>query len=412
MGRARWWKSFVALLGVTGVAAGLVVAGATPAGAATGSTFVPLAAKRILDTRSTGPAIGANATRALQVAGLAGIPTDSTQVSAVVANVTVTGPTAPSFLTVYPAGTTRPTPSNIDFTAGETVANLVITALSSTGTIDIYNHVGTVNVIVDVTGYYTEPLQGTSSYDPLTPTRILDTRAPIGEPTVKPIGAAQSLRLQVEGVAGVPENGVSAVVLNVTALNSTLGGDLIIYPDNGSPPPATSNVNFAPKQTVANLVVVPMPTNTTSVRIFNAAGSTDVLADVVGYYTTGAGAEFNLLDNGLLDTRTAGAGGVDRPLVGGTALAQQVTGLAGVPADGSVTAVVLHVTVTNPTAAGFLIIYPDGTTRPTTSNLNAPAKGLVSNTTIVPVGADGKVDFFYQAGTTDLVVTVQGYFSA
>lgn len=407
MGRARWWNSVVSLLGVVGVATGLVIAGAAPAQAATGSTYVPLTATRILDTRTSGPALGAGATRTITVTGLAGIPANAAQVTAIVANVTVTGPTSASFLTVYPGGTPRPGPSNLDFAAGETVANMVISQVSSTGTISIYNHVGTVQVVVDVTGYYTPAVtQGTSTFNPVTPTRILDTRNAIGVPTRTPIPQQGTLRVQVEGLAGIPENGVSAVVLNVTAVNSTTGGNLTIYPDDGSPRPATSNLNFGPKQTMANLVMVSMPHDATSVLIFNPFGSTDVLVDAAGYYTTGVGATFIPLDNGLLDTRATG-----RPLVGGTATPQQVTGLAGVPADGTVTAVVLHISVVSPTVSGFLIVYPDGTARPATSNMNVGAGQLVSNTAIVAVGADGKVDFFYEAGTTDLVVTVQGYFS-
>ncbi|HEY1570465.1 MAG TPA: hypothetical protein VGG05_03915 [Pseudonocardiaceae bacterium] len=414
MGRVRWWKSIVSLLGVAGVTAGLVVAGAAPAQAATtGSTYVSLTPTRILDTRSTGGAIGANVSRTLKVTGLAGIPTDPTQVSAIVANVTAIGGSLPSFLTVYPAGTPLPTASNIDFTKGETVANMVISQVSGVGTIDIYNHVGSVNVVVDVTGYYKPTaVQGDSTFDTVPSSRILDTRNAVGVSTRTPVPANGTVRLQVEGTAdGVPENGVSAVVVNVTVLDGTTTGNLTLYPD-GSARPSTSNVNYAKSQTVANLVIVPMPANATSVLIVNTSGgSVDVLADAVGYYTTGLGATFSPLDAGLLDTRHVGTGGTDRPLVGGTPTVQQVTGLAGVPADGSVTAVVLHISITNPTAAGFLTVYPDGTARPATSNMNAPTGGLVSNTAIVPVGADGAVDFFYQLGTTDLVVTVQGYFS-
>jgi hypothetical protein len=413
MGRVRWWKSIVSLLGVAGVTAGLVVAGAAPAQAATtGSTYVSLTPARILDTRSTGGAIGANVSRTLKVTGLAGIPTDPTQVTAIVANVTAIDGSLPSFLTVYPAGTPLPTSSNIDFTKGEAVANMVISQVSALGTIDIYNHVGSVNVVVDVTGYYKPTaVQGDSTFNTVPSTRILDTRNAVGVSTRTPVPAGGTLKLPVEGVAGIPANQVSAVVLNVTALDGTTGGFLTLYPADGRARPATSNVNFAKGQTVANLVIVPMPTNTTSVQIFNSTGTSDVLVDVVGFYTTGLGATFSPLDAGLLDTRHVGTGGTDRPLVGGTPTVQQITGLAGVPADGSVTAVVLHISIINPTAAGFLTVYPDGTTRPATSNMNAPTGGLVSNTAIVPVGADGAVDFFYQLGTTDVVVTVQGYFS-
>ena len=64
--------------------------------------FHSLGPVRVLDTRS-GPPIGPNATRDVQVAGAGGVP--STGVRAVLMNVTVAGPTAPSYLTIFPTGT-------------------------------------------------------------------------------------------------------------------------------------------------------------------------------------------------------------------------------------------------------------------------------------------------------------------
>ena len=71
-------------------------------------------------------------------------------------NVTVTAPSAPAgHITVYPDGTTLPTASNLNFTAGETVPNLVITPVGSDGEVDLYNgSAGTVQLVADVSGYF------------------------------------------------------------------------------------------------------------------------------------------------------------------------------------------------------------------------------------------------------------------
>lgn len=71
----------------------------------------------------------------------------------VIVNITATGPTDTSYLTVYQDGITRPGISTVNFTPGQTVANLAIVPVTN-GSIDIYNHIGSVDVIADVTGYF------------------------------------------------------------------------------------------------------------------------------------------------------------------------------------------------------------------------------------------------------------------
>jgi hypothetical protein len=80
-------------------------------------------------------------------------------VKAVVLNVTFTGTTAgvatsASYLTVYPAGQSLPTVSDLNWTAGRTVANLVIATAGTNGQIDLTNNTGGTNVIVDVVGWH------------------------------------------------------------------------------------------------------------------------------------------------------------------------------------------------------------------------------------------------------------------
>lgn len=85
-----------------------------------------------------------------------------------------------------------------------------------------------------------------------------------------------------------------------------------------------------------------------------------------------------------------------------------VIGRGGVPSSGA-TAVALNVTATNPSAASYITVYPAGQVRPLASNLNMVAGQTIPNMVIVPLGADGKVTIFDNAGTTDIVVDVLGW---
>jgi hypothetical protein len=125
-------------------------------------------------------------------------------------------------------------------------------------------------------------------YNPLTPSRILDTRTGNGAPAVA-VGAGGTLDLQVTGRGGVPASGVSAVVLNVTVTEPSAGSHLTAFPA-GEARPNVSNLNFVTGQTVPNLVTVKLGSGG-KVSLFNAAGSVHVLADVAGWYDDGASEE-------------------------------------------------------------------------------------------------------------------------
>lgn len=122
-----------------------------------GARFSSLTPARIVDTRNgtggfTAP-VGVAGTISPTVVGVGGVP--AAGVSAVVLNVTVTQPTAgESFLTVFPTGATRPLTSNLNFSAGRSVPNLVIAKVGADGKVSVYNHAGTTDVILDVVGWF------------------------------------------------------------------------------------------------------------------------------------------------------------------------------------------------------------------------------------------------------------------
>jgi hypothetical protein len=86
-----------------------------------------------------------------------------------------------------------------------------------------------------------------------------------------------------------------------------------------------------------------------------------------------------------------------------------VLGRGGVPTSG-VGAVALNVTVTNPTTASFLTVFPSGGGRPTAANLNYTVGQTSSNMVIVKVGSGGRISLFNLSGRADLIVDVLGWF--
>jgi hypothetical protein len=214
----------------------------------------------------------------------------------------------------------------------------------------------------------------------------------------------------VAGVGGVPTTGVSAVVLNVTAVDQTANGVFTVFP-TGTTRPLASNLNWIPGQTVPNRVVVPLTAGVGQESIYNPLGSADAVVDVNGYFTdsTAAGSGFfTLFPSRIVDSRN-GTGGFSAPLGAGATFTVTVAGHGGVPSAGA-TAVIINVTVANPTAASDLVVSPAGVAS-TTSDLNWVAGQTVPNLVVVKLSALGKIDITNAFGTTNVIVDVVGYYT-
>jgi hypothetical protein len=368
---------------------------ATPAPVA----YTAVTPARQLDTRSTGGPLGPGEVRNFTLTGPAANATS------VVMNVTATNTTAAGFLTVYASGSPRPLASNLNWTSGRTVANLVEVPVSAGGGVSLYNSSGSTNVIADLEGYFSAP-SGTAGQEvALTPARITDTRSGSGQPNAgMTLGPAGQLDIQVTGAGGVPATGASAVILNVTATHTTASSFLTVWP-TGTTLPTASNLNWVAGQTVPNRVIVPIGTGG-KVSVYNASGAADVIVDVSGYFTDGTatGTLFNpQVPYRIADTRSSapiGSGGTYTLTVGGS---------FGVPS--TATAVILNVTVTHTTAAGFLTVFPSTSTRPNASDLNWPAGLTVPNLVVATLGTTGAISFYNSAGSTDVIVDLVGYFN-
>lgn len=315
---------------------------------------------------------------------------------ALVLNVTAVGPSGAGFLTAYPAGSAVPQTSNLNFTPGQTVPNLVTVPVGDLDGVTITNPHGSVDVVVDVLGYYQS---GTGErFSTTAPTRLLDTRT---GPDV-PVGPDSVTSIQVRGANGVPDN-ATAAVLNLTATGPDSDSYLTAYA-SGTARPGTSNVNFTAGQTVANQVVVPIGADG-KVAIYNHVGSTHVVADLAGYYSPTGDALFNAVSpTRLVDTR-----GGTQPLGPDATLTLPVGGANGVPADA--TAAVLNATSTESDADSFFSLYPHGIPRPNISSLNFTAGQTVANHVTVPLGTAGSVDLYNHTGRSQAVVDLFGYFA-
>ena len=415
--------------------AGAIGSGLIDASAAIGAMTTCSATKfhsvnptRVLESRNIPGNIGGyttrwgpGVTRSVDVTNTGGSGVPDTGVSAVVLNVTVTDTDAASYLSLFPNGNARPqTGSNLNWSPGKTIANLVTVKVGTGGKVSIYNEAGNTNVIADVVGWYDDGTVSGQLYTPTTPTRILESRpisGNIGGYTT-PWGANTTRVLDVVGssTAVVPA-GSTAVVLNVTVTDTTTGGFATVFPADVGTVPTASNVNWAPNNTIPNLVTVRLGTGDAStlgkIKIFNAVGSTNIIADVVGYYGA-SGAGFHALSpTRVLDSRTS-TGNLSGTWGAGVTRSLDVTNTygSGVPASGA-QAVIMNVTVTDTSSAGFLTLFPASVaTVPNASNLNWAAHDTIPNLTItkVPTSGSDNVKIYNQAGTTNVIADIVGWF--
>ena len=119
-----------------------------------GSRFVAVAPRRLLDTRSNPvswvPATGGGSAVTLKTFGHTGT-------TGAVINVTGVAPSTSTYVSVYPKTSTtpvRPNASNLNLTAGQIVSNLVSTAVSDAATVWLYNGYGSIHLIADLAGYF------------------------------------------------------------------------------------------------------------------------------------------------------------------------------------------------------------------------------------------------------------------
>jgi hypothetical protein len=325
-------------------------------------------------------------------------------------------------------------PTRFGATNAGTVSVTYTASASTSGvdTITAQNHpVETIEAFTTYTYGSTAPF-AQAPYTAITPFRVCDTRAsgggiPVNQCNMSgadPIASGASRAVTIEGEGVVPGSGVTAVVVNVTAIAPAKATFVTLYPEGGSLP-KTSNVNPLAGEVVANLVEVGVSPSG-QIEVYNAAGTApiNVALDVQGYVSSGSPGYLNATSPlRICDTRAVGPGIASSqcnthghsPINATTPLALNVTAPGSpVPTSGTVTAVVFNLTAIGPTAPTVLAVAPGGVGRPNVSNININPGKAVPNRIIVgvPSGCTTScvVDIWNGAGLTDVAVDIDGWF--
>jgi len=307
------------------------------------------------------------------------------------------------FATVFPCNQPKPPTGSVSWTADQPTTGLVAGVATSGSQLCIsVSDAASVDVSLD--GYYSPTAVPTPTsapqirYSPerapgfvgVTPTRLFDTRE-----THTPVAAGQPFHLDLSSQLP-PET--TAVVMNVTVTNPAAAGFVSVYPCDGPQPPV-SNLNYVAGQTVPNLVTV--DAGFTLELCFFSLQTTNLIADLAGYYVLGGGDGFTPAPPvRLFDTR----GGPKR--AAGSTFDFDMSPFVGADA----TSVVLNLTATEVAGPGFVTVYPCDQTLPVASNLNIVAGQTVPNLVTVRLAPNRHICFFTSAAT-QLLSDLAGWYA-
>jgi peptidoglycan LD-endopeptidase LytH len=326
-----------------------VALGSTPA-SATGSSD-RLRAAGEFDPRPRPVTLGPYSVDVVTPLGLTG-----DKVGAVAVNVTAVDASADLFVTLWPGSQDRPNTSNLNLRAGDTRANLAIVPVDTNGSIAVATGGAYTDILLDLVGWFDR----NGTYSSQGSRRLLDTR-----PTRR-VNPGEKVTVATDGACE------DATAVNVTAVNAAASGFVTVWPA-GDLQPNTSTLNLIAGETAANMsLVVPGPACAIALT---STVTIDLLVDRVGVVS---GVD-PVRPIRMLDTRTERAKVVPN--------AERVVQTGAVEGE----SVAVNVTAVDPDAAGFVTVWPTGTARPNTSNLNTTAGRTTPNMVIVRAGLGGRV---------------------
>lgn len=374
------------------------------------SAFAAISPLRVIDTRAgsgkymAGQPLNANATYSFTTAALQpyGLPQNARQI---LANITATGATADTTIRV---GCNNQPSSTLRVKAGQTRNNQTSLTMLPLGTgtdgmTCIYNSAGSVNVVIDVLGYYADGVSNLASIAP--PTRLIDTRSGLGGGT---IGARQTLTFAGGGITGTTSEN-----LNVTVVSPTKGGFLTVYPV-GAPRPAASSINFQPGEIITKQVTTKVGTSGTSTSAFSIYNSSDAPVNIIVDVASGQGPTGTLvyiptpsyMAPRVFDSNTKGALGPN------STKDINVNISTSQPLPLATKAALVNITAFGNTSSTFITAYAQGGARPNTPTLYfTPSAGAATNTAIVPINpATGQITLYNSTGSSQVFVDVIGYY--
>ena len=383
-------------------------------------SYVPVSATRVLATnRGVGtlndscrvfapPEYGSRPTRVdAQVTGVGAVP--SAGVAAVALQVTMRKPTAASSLTAGPAGRELPSAPRVSADLNQSASSAMVLPVGADGKVSFATSVAATDVLVSVVGYYVDPnlppavrrdiaAGGGDRFHPVAGQRLQSGDGPMG--------AAALRKIVIAGGQGV-DQAASAAVVSVTVRQGSGRGSVFVYPA-GADRPAQPLVEYRAKaQTVQTTVPLGRDGAVIVEHIGKNARAVDV--DLVGSYepkVVGGGLGFAPRRTPKNVVATQSNLGIKR-LNGGVEKTFSVA--SATPSD--TRAVLLQVTVRNPSVDSQLVFWRPGRGRPATVDVSAVSGRSVVTTVVAPVDTDGKVALMATSGSNlDVKVAVVGSF--
>ena len=251
--------------------------------APTGSTWHPIEPVRVLDTRGSGDFARFPTGHPITFHFFwATIPMN---VTAVTANVTITGQTSAGYLFLGPTASANPTSSTINVALTDTRANNT-TVRAAPGNLLAAVWKGapgsSTQVIVDITGYFASGPSG-ATYVPLAPARLLDTR--FGTGLSGPFKHGVPRTLTAAGRGGIPASDTLGITGNLTVTGSSSNGYAFVGPTPIANP-TSSTINFRQGRDRANGLDVALSNGASVSAVFRGTvgATTHLLLDVTGYF--------------------------------------------------------------------------------------------------------------------------------
>jgi hypothetical protein len=239
-----------------------------------------------------------------------------------------------------------------------------------------------------------------SSYEPITPWRLVDTRDGTGGHQ----GVLErGCELQLDfGLTPVPAT-ATALALSVVAVDAPVRGYLAVYPCSTGWP-GTSNINTRAGMATPNLVTVMLAAD----RRVCISGNitTNVVVDLNGFWGPGSNRFVDVAPQRLLDTRTdVRPGGLTGRLRAGTV---EVLPVAGRSIPSTATSVSVNLTAVDADRRGWLLAYPCQTTPPLASNVNFLAGEARAGAAFVGLSAGGSLCLVSNVDV-HVIVDLNGY---
>ncbi|NNE11953.1 MAG: tandem-95 repeat protein [Ilumatobacter sp.] len=338
----------------------------------------------------------------VQIAGRSAVPADAT---GAVVNLAAVNPGGLGYFTIYPCGR-RPNASALNYRPGVTVANEVVTALSSRGSVCVFTLADS-DLLIDVVGF----IRATDSITTLTPQRFAESRPGFTtfdrrQQAFGRAAAGSTTKVRIGGRGNVPASAAAAIV-NVAVVDPDGPGFVTVHACLPALPLASS-INHIAGVNRANELIAELDANG-DICIYTL-DDVDLIVDVVGYVADGSdlvsstNARFleTRVGEATFDGRLQGGG----RLRAGSTTSIPVAGRGDVPVDA--VAVVANIAAVDPSDPGYFTFFPCDQDRPLASSINYVRGITGANEIVAPLDGAGRLCLFASA-ESHAIVDVVGY---